>query len=127
MKTRSLLVVSAILIALGCSTPVVRADGPAASTNPPAIQPIKPGDVGEKMRRIVIPEIEFRQANINDVVAFLVKASQDNDTVSPAGDKGVNIILNLNPPGSKPIATPEITFSGRYISLWNAIKTIASI
>ena len=49
----------------------------------------------EKMERIIIPSIEFRQANIADVVNFLVEASI-------AGDKdgaGVNIILNLNVPG----------------------------
>ncbi len=49
----------------------------------------------EKMEKIIIPSIEFRQANIADVINFLVEASI-------AGDKdggGVNIILNLNVPG----------------------------
>ncbi len=49
-----------------------------------------------KMEEIIIPKIEFRQANINDVVTFLVDASQVQD---PTGD-GVNIILNLNIPGA---------------------------
>lgn len=47
-----------------------------------------------KMENIVIPSIEFRQANINDVVSFLVEASLQGD---PKGE-GVNIILNLNLP-----------------------------
>lgn len=49
----------------------------------------------EKMERIIIPSIEFRQANITDVINFLVEASILGDP-----DKaGVNIILNLNIPG----------------------------
>ena len=49
----------------------------------------------EKMSSIMIPSIEFRQANIRDVVNFLVDASLAGD---PEG-VGVNIILNLNQPG----------------------------
>lgn len=49
----------------------------------------------EKMSSIMIPSIEFRQANIRDVVNFLVDASLAGD---PDG-VGVNIILNLNQPG----------------------------
>lgn len=53
--------------------------------------------IEEKMRGIKIPEIDFRQANINDVIEFLANASQSFDT-SPVelGEKrGVNIILKL--------------------------------
>lgn len=49
-----------------------------------------------KMASIIIPRIEFRQANIRDVVTFLRDASEAAD---PVGG-GVNIILNLNVPGS---------------------------
>ncbi|HPC19435.1 MAG: hypothetical protein KBC66_09335 [Kiritimatiellae bacterium] len=49
----------------------------------------------EKMRTIIIPAVEFRQANINDVVNFLVEASIAADTEK----EGVNIILNLGPGG----------------------------
>lgn len=49
----------------------------------------------EKMKDIIIPEVQFRQANINDVVNFLVEASVAAD---PEG-RGVNIILNLGPSG----------------------------
>ena len=48
-----------------------------------------------KMERIVIPVIDFRAANIHDVVNFLVDASQKQDP-----DRvGVNIILNLSQAG----------------------------
>ena len=45
----------------------------------------------DKMKTIVIPAVEFRQANINDVVNFLVEASLAADPEK----EGVNIILNL--------------------------------
>ncbi len=107
----------------------------------------------KKMGEIVIPEIEFRQANINDVVGFLNKASVDGDkNEQDPAKKGVNIILNLNaggavaPPAAaaKPAgddvfgAAPapaggaggqaiEITFTARYISLLSALKIITSV
>ncbi|NKB25646.1 MAG: hypothetical protein GKR87_14995 [Kiritimatiellae bacterium] len=49
----------------------------------------------EKMRNIVIPRIEFRSANIQDVVNLLVEESIAGD---PDG-VGINIVLNLNIPG----------------------------
>jgi general secretion pathway protein D len=49
----------------------------------------------DKMQTIIIPAVEFRQANINDVVNFLVEAS-----IAADPDKeGVNIILNLGQGG----------------------------
>jgi general secretion pathway protein D len=108
----------------------------------------------KKMERIVIPEIEFRQANIHDVVDFLNKASVAADKVEqdPA-KKGINIILNLNPAGgataTAPTAAPadpfgaegaggaagaggkgqsyEITFTARYITLLSAMKIITQV
>lgn len=57
----------------------------------------------KKMDAMIIPEINFRQANITDVINFLVEASQQADP-----DKvGVNIILNLNIPGASTGATPD--------------------
>lgn len=56
----------------------------------------------EKMEKIIIPSIEFRQANINDVVNFLVEASISGDPERT----GVNIILNLNTPGSDAASAP---------------------
>jgi len=66
----------------------------------------KPGETPQeklqkKMEEIIIPSLEFRTANINDVVNFLVEASI-------AGDEeglGVNIILNLAIPGQDAAAS----------------------
>ncbi|MEI6515389.1 MAG: hypothetical protein WCO77_05375 [bacterium] len=126
------------------------------------IQPIKnpPPDEGRqrienKMKSIVIDEIEFRQANMHDVVDFLNKRSRDCDKSSDDDTKkGVNIILNLGesraaapaagaagdsanafdapeaaPTGAAAGAAgvPEVTFSARYITLHNALKIITSV
>lgn len=56
----------------------------------------------EKMTRIMIPSIEFRQANIVDVVNFLVEASRAGDEEG----SGVNIILNLSLPGQEGASAP---------------------
>lgn len=56
----------------------------------------------EKMETLIIPRIEFRQANIRDVISFLRDASEATD---PEGE-GVNIILNLSMPDGAPAPTP---------------------
>ncbi len=48
----------------------------------------------KKMQKLIIPEIEFRLANINDVIQFLVEQSREVDQ-SPDGQKGVSIVLHL--------------------------------
>jgi len=49
----------------------------------------------EKMKQIRIPEVDFRQANIRDVIDFLHSQSVENDTTEGEGRKGVNLILKL--------------------------------
>ncbi|MFH0909211.1 MAG: hypothetical protein V1929_10650 [bacterium] len=104
----------------------------------------------EKMEHIIIPAIEFRQANINDVVNFLVEESIKQDTVD---NSGVNIILHLAVPGAAAAApepnfeenpfggeafaadtgvsaaagTPTITLNLRRISLLDAIRYITEV
>jgi general secretion pathway protein D len=123
---------------------VAEAEGP----KPPPSGP----NILTKMEKIIIPEIEFRQANIHDVVEFLNKASVEGDKESEQSQRGVNIILNLNPSGGAPASAPaakpageslfeapaggggggggqsyEITFTARYISLLSALKIITSV
>lgn len=56
----------------------------------------------EKMQSIIIPKVEFRQAQIADVVSYLVDASINAD---PSGE-GINIILNLGDGGAAMASTP---------------------
>ena len=57
----------------------------------------------KKMEGIIIPSIEFRQANITDVVNFLVDASVAGDTEEGIG---VNIILKLTSGGAEAAPAP---------------------
>jgi len=114
-------------------------------TNTPTSQYLE-----EKMKKIVIDEIEFRSANIHDVVDFLNKRSHDCDkTTDDETKKGVNIILNLGQSaaaapvkkaggedvfaaddktaGANQGGVPEVTFSARYITLFNALKIITDV
>ena len=119
------------------------APGPTVTTTPNNV-------LEEKMKKIVIDEIEFRQANMHDVVDFLNKRSRDCDkSTDDESKKGVNIILNLGQGAAaapKPAAAAggddifgapaektgssgasEVTFSARYITLYNALKIITSV
>jgi general secretion pathway protein D len=104
-----------------------------------------------KMERIIIPAIEFRQANINDVILFLQTASVEYDnTEGPEESKGVNIVLNLGEGAAATTAPAEagtpfaegaaapapaassgeispITFSARHISLLEALKIVTEV
>ena len=51
--------------------------------------------IRRKLERIIIPKLEFREATIREAIEFLKKKSQELDTESPAGEKGVNIVLKL--------------------------------
>ncbi|MFH0952971.1 MAG: hypothetical protein V1873_01435 [Verrucomicrobiota bacterium] len=77
----------------------------------------------EKMSKIMIPSIEFRAANIVDVVNFLVEASIAGD---PEGN-GVNIILNLSVPGEggAVAATPGPAAGGEQFPMFEAAPEAA--
>ncbi len=103
-----------------------------------------------KMKGIKIPEIDFRQANINDVITFLQQQSVECDEVSKGEEqRGVNIILNLSAGApsrpaeaapADPFASatgaatqaggediPPITFSARYITLHEALRIVTEV
>ena len=72
-------------------------DGPIGpvTDNDPANRTLE-SKILDKMRKIIIPEIDFREANITDVVTFLSEASREHDEAStPAEERGVNIVLDL--------------------------------
>ena len=100
----------------------------------------------KKMAGIQIPNIEFRQANIFNVVDELQTLSVDFDPTEDAADKGVNIILNLQAGKEGETAdagygapmdpfaeaqagdqVPPITFSARYISLLDTLKIVCDL
>ncbi len=54
--------------------------------------------IRRKLERIIIPKLEFREATIREAVDFLKKKSVELDD-SPAGERGVNIVLKLEGAG----------------------------
>jgi len=92
--------------------------------------------VERKLRGIVIPKLEFRQADIREVIEFLVQTSRELDPAKA----GVNIVLNLGAGVEKAAARkdrfaqagvtnrvsdgPLITFSARHLSLEEALKIV---
>jgi hypothetical protein len=65
----------------------------------------------EKLERIIIPKLELREASIRESIDFLEKSSVDLDQNTPAGEKGINIVLKLDPKGgaASPPQTPAPT------------------
>jgi hypothetical protein len=101
-----------------------------------------------RMREIIIPEMEFRQARLPDVIAFLAKAGAEHSD----DGKGVNIVVDypkkyvpapataatdIKDPFAAPAmvestesdfdAVPLITFTARHISLMEAINIVSQV
>ena len=71
--------------------------------------PLQPSTekIRRKLERIIIPKLEFREATIREAIDFLKKKSVELDDFSPAGEKGVNIVLKLEGAGGGgPAAVP---------------------
>lgn len=96
-----------------------------------------------KMKSITIPEINFRAANINDVIGFFEQASREFDSQEiPPEQRGVNFILQLpaqddgaqieDDPFAPAARTgrggvPPITFTARYMDLYEALRIITDV
>ena len=101
----------------------------------------------QKLQKLIIPQIEFKQANITDVLDFLSKASVEADVEEKIG---VNIIPKLPAAGApaaadaaapaaaapdaaapaagvQATATPPITLTLRRVNLLDAIKYITDL
>ncbi len=82
--------------------------------------------VQEKLNRIVIPQLDFKAANIADVMQYLDQLGNSGDSNAAPDDKGVNFVLMLPPGGgvSKPSA---VTLSLRNVTLLSALKIITEM
>ena len=97
-------------------------------------------ETGDKMRKIIVPEINFKNASISDVIQFFVEASREfDDPQIPPEQRGVNLILKIAqsapaeeaieeenifaaPTTSNDSGVPPITFSARFMSLWDGLQ-----
>ncbi len=96
-------------------------DSKIGQTTTTGTEDLKRKLIVEKMTQIRIPEVDFRQANIRDVVDFLHQQSVEFDpSHDPQQRKGVNIILKLDDDGGErtpveshdPFAAPDAAFGG---------------
>ena len=71
-----------------------------------------------------IPEIVFRNADLHDVVSFLVEQSRlcDKDEKDPAR-RGASIIVNV----ARDEDIPKISFTARQVSFLEAAKIVAEV
>ena len=84
----------------------------------------------QKMMRIVIPEFNFRNANITDVKdSFEAASRQYDDPALPPERRGVNFALKgVNSLGrSNDDSRHQITLTARYISLWDCLKLVTEM
>jgi len=97
--------------------------------------------VRRKLESIVIPKIEFRQADIRDILELLAQLSAELDP----DKEGVNIILNLHVPGKKRPKREEhfmeksdekrttspwdvpVTFTARTLSLAETLNVVSQM
>ena len=106
--------------------------------------------IRQKMENIVIPEIDFRQANIADVITFLSDASREYDDENVAvNDRGVNFVLDIGDTGSgeadsgfggggdifgepsepaaNPGGIPQLTIKSHYVTLLETLNTVMDL
>ena len=84
------------------------------------------GAATNRMASIVIPEIDFRGANINDIIDFMSQASREYDRRSVAPEeKGVNFVLN--PRVTSGGGVPLLTFSAREITLLETLRLVSEV
>ena len=96
----------------------------------------------EKMKGIVVPEINFNAANINDVVEFFNNASREFDNPElPPEQRGVSFVLKLpaqeaavaapvDPFAPAPVAVggvQPITLRARYVNMLEALNLVTDI
>jgi len=77
-----------------------------------------------KLDAIKIPELSFRNANLLDVVDFLVATSRERDPAKGPDGEGVGVDIILKP---GPAAVPKITISLRRVSLGDTLDFISDI
>ncbi len=60
--------------------------------------------ISNKLNRIIIPKIEFRDATVREAIDFLKQKSRELDTDPDPTKRGVNIVLKLESASTGPVA-----------------------
>jgi hypothetical protein len=96
--------------------------------------PVNPSHVKLRatFKKIILPSIQFRDANIYDVIDFLAPLAQDLDASDNPDKTGAPMIgLSISPPAPSTqqphSGVPMVTFQALNISLWDAIQIISDM
>jgi len=76
------------------------------------------------MKAIEIPQLSFRNAQITDVIAFLVATSQERDPEKGPDGEGAGVNIDLK---AGPAAIPPISISLRRVSLLDSLQFVSDI
>jgi hypothetical protein len=98
--------------------PFIKGAKPAEMTAKGAVGEVATENPLEVMQRIIIPQIDFNNAEVQDVVKFLQKASIEYD----GKKRGVNFVLDLK--DEKP---GNITFKARFITLLDLLNMCTDV
>lgn len=81
--------------------------------------------LADRMKSYIIPEIDFRDAHIQDIVAFCREPGIVWDAHDAAANPQMDVILVV--PKDKLEAVPRVTFSARMLSLYKTVETMAEL
>jgi hypothetical protein len=96
---------------------------------PPPARPVNPQLLTKlKLERLVIPEINCREARLDDIIKLVDQLCRQVDTESPPAEKGVNIVLSLRVPKTDQfLPMPVLTISLRNRTALEVIQCLARI
>ena len=77
----------------------------------------------DDLREIVIPQIDFKQASLRDVVAYLQQAASKADPKKRA----INLVFGFTEEQEKALMSAKITFTAREIPLLDALKIVTEL
>jgi len=90
-------------------TPVRRADlGPNAIIEQPVLTTRGTQSLNRKLDDLVIPRINFTDATVREAIEFLRQRSEALDAGAPASERGVNIVLKLDPAADSQTITLDL-------------------
>ncbi len=108
----------------GGARPPTTSAAPATATNAASAAAVAPQPVtrlAEKLRTIVVPEVVFRAASVQDCATFLTDAARKSDP----DKQGVDVIVDLSPSSAGEVADRTVTLSLRKIPLYDVLKYAA--
>lgn len=91
-------------------TPVKRLDlGPSAIFDQPVLTARGTGSVSRKLDDIIIPRINFTDATVREAIEYLRDRAAELDRDADPADRGVNIVLKLDPAAAAQTITIDLS------------------